>query len=369
MQKQFIFWKNPPSKSDRRLWVSMDNPQCPLANFIGNEKAVERLCRAAFVAMGNHNHSAAGVNYAVLGPASTGKTTLCKLFAKTLKIPFVELDPLSLDSVEDVFKEIRNTLEENNLDLFDFGNKFQLPPCIVFVDEVHNLKKRVVQGLLKATEPNDSQMSTESGLAIDTKAVCWMIATTDRGDLFDAFDTRFSKINLRLYSKDEVARMIKLVQKDWSIEVCRLAAKFGGIVPREALAFAVDMKMEQDMYPDDWENVSLKVAESHGIDEFGMTNQRLAILKALGRQPISASQLPHIVGVKIDELKKFIIPPLQAITPDQTVPLVAICSRGYTITPAGIQELDKRNIPHNGVDAMPESILVRFGSDFDTLSN
>jgi len=222
--------------------------------------------------------------------------------------------------------------------------------------------------LLKATEPNDSQMMTESGVWVDTKEVCWMIATTDRGDLFDAFDTRFSKINLRLYSKDEVARMIQLVHEDWSIDVCRLASKYGGIVPREALAFATDMKMEHDMYPDNWESIALKVADSHGIDKYGMNRQRLSILKALGRQPISVSQLPHIIGVKVDELKKFILPPLQAITPDQKVPLVSISNRGYCITPAGISELDIRGIDHNGIDAIPESVQMRFTEDVDTLN-
>ena len=71
---------------------------------------------------------------------------------------------------------------------------FVAPPCIVFIDEVHQLPRKVEQGLLTATEKGTHRLETETGTVLDTYHVCWMIATTDRGLLFDAFDTRFSKV-------------------------------------------------------------------------------------------------------------------------------------------------------------------------------
>jgi hypothetical protein len=203
-------------------------------------------------------------------------------------------------------------------------------------------------------------MVTEEGFEVRTDKVCWMIATTDRGDLFDAFDTRFQKVNLRLYSRQEMAEIIQMNNPDWSDEVCLLVAKYNSQVPREALAFARDMRVEYEMSGcNDWEAVAKSVARDHGIDDHGMTLSRVSILRALGQSPVSASQLPFIVHVKEDELRKFIMPPLMASTTDQEA-LVTVSTRGYTITKAGLAELDKRGISNRGLNAMPEQVRQMF---------
>jgi Holliday junction resolvasome RuvABC ATP-dependent DNA helicase subunit len=354
MQRELIF--NPPDIETRRRMVDPSNPDFNLNNFIGNEEAIRRLSRAVFSALGKKNRNCSDYSYALCGPASTGKTYLTKLFAEALGIPFVSVEPQSIKRTHDLFLEIERTCREFNeeISLFDYGNNsYHLPPMIVFIDEVHNLKKSVVQGLLKATEPNDRTMVTEEGFKVLTHKVCWMIATTDRGDLFDAFDTRFQKVNLRLYSTKEMAQIIKMNNPDWDDEICLIVAKYNSQVPREALAFARDMRVEQEMSGDPWEKVAEAVAKDHGIDEYGMTFARVEILKALGQNPVSAAQLPYVVHVKEDELRKFIMPPLMCRTPDRE-PLVTVSSRGYTITKAGLHELDSRFISNRGVDAMPE---------------
>jgi hypothetical protein len=140
---------------------------------------------------------------------------------------------------------------------------------------------------------------------------------------------------------------------DWDDEICLIVAKYNSQVPREALAFARDMRVEQEMSGDPWEKVAEVVAKDHGIDECGMTFARVEILKALGQNPVSAAQLPYVVHVKEDELRKFIMPPLMCRTPDRE-PLVTVSSRGYTITKAGLDELDNRFISNRGLEAMPE---------------
>lgn len=347
----------------RRYFLSHKN--CYINSFIGNEEAIRRLSRAVFCAFGKQDHNCSDYSFALCGPPSTGKTHLAKLFAKTLSIPFVVIEPQMVKRVQDIFEEIKRVCSEyskdsvksGDLSLFDYGdNKYCPPPIVVFIDEVHNLKSNVVQGLLKATEPTDRIMLTEDGCVVDTKNICWMIATTDRGDLFDAFDTRFQKITLRLYSREEMAKIIKMSNPDWDDEICLLVAKYNSQVPREALAFARDMRVEHEIYPRDWKSVAEVVAEDHGIDPHGMTYMRVGILKALGQCPMSASQLPFVAHVKEDELKKYIMPPLLARTPDQKVPLVTVTSKGYTITEAGLEELDKRGIANRGFNAIPESI-------------
>jgi Holliday junction resolvasome RuvABC ATP-dependent DNA helicase subunit len=364
-QKQCLF--EVMSTEDRKKFLSSDF--CYINKFIGNEEAVKRLSRAVFVAFGNEHHNCSEYSFAIYGPPSTGKTYLAKLFAKTLCIPFVVIEPQTIKKTHDIFVEIDEICKEfsagavasGDIELVDIGNNdYVLPSMIVFIDEVHNLKSNVVQGLLKATEPTDRIMMTEMGYKICTKNVCWIIATTDRGDLFDAFDTRFQKVSLRLYSKKEMAKIIKMSNPDWSDSVCELVAKYNSFVPREAIAFSKDMRVEHEINPDSWENIACTVAEDHGIDSSGMTYTRLSVLKALGQNPMSASQLPFVAHVKEDELKKYIMPPLLARTPDQKQPLVSVSSRGYTITPAGLEQLDKRKIPNRGLFAIPESVRDSF---------
>jgi hypothetical protein len=122
------------------------------------------------------------------------------------------------------------------------------------------------------------------------------------------------------------------------------------------------MRIEKEMNGGDWESVASRVAKDHNIDEFGMTFKRIEILKALGQSPISSSQLCYVVHVKEDELKKFIVSPLLARTKDQPIPLITMSSKGYTITPSGLKELDKRGIKNRGLKAMPAQIRDIFSA-------
>jgi len=353
------------SKDERRWAVDPNNPSFELNKFIGNKEAKRRLSRAVFSALGKENRCCSEYSFAICGPASTGKTYLAKLFAKSLDIPFVSIEPQSIRRVHDIFEEIKRVCSECEEDIDIVQNEdggYILPPMVVFIDEVHNLRDSVVQGLLKATEPNDRSMVTEEGCMVSTSHVCWMIATTDRGDLFDAFDTRFQKVNLRLYTKREMARIIKMNNPDWDDSTCLLVAKYNSHVPREALAFARDMRVEYEMNGNiSWEECAEAVAGDHGIDEWGMTNSRVDVLKALGQRPISCAQLQYVVHVKEEELKKFVMPPLLARTPESE-PLVTVSTKGYTITLEGIAELEKRGLPNRGLDAMPKQIRQMYDS-------
>lgn len=346
-------------RDSRRQAVDPSNSSFPINKFVGNEEARRRLSRAVFAALGSTNRCCSDYSFALCGPASTGKTYLAKLFAESLDLPFVSIEPQSVKSVHDIFLEIEKVCREHHKSIALVQNEdggYILPPMVVFIDEVHNLRKKVVQGLLKATEPSDRTMVTEEGLKVCTSHVCWMIATTDRGDLFDAFDTRFQKVNLRLYSKKEMAKIIKMNNPDWSDDVCLLVAKYNSHVPREALAFARDMRVEHDMSGSvSWEQAAAIVAQDHGIDALGMTNSRVDVLKALGQRPISCTQLQYVVHVKEDELKKFVMPPLLAKT-SESEPLVTVSTRGYTITLEGLRELEKRSLPNRGFEAMPQQI-------------
>lgn len=362
-----ILWfdpaSSPPDEELRAWWADPSNPENPFSNFIGNKAAVRRLCRAAKFAFGKANRECSDQSFALLGPSSTGKTTLARMFAELLGLPFIEIDSKSAKTINDVVGAIAKVLEDTpirgcqyeTLALQDLADdcddpKFVVPPCVVFIDEAHNLSDKVEQGLLKAIEKKDRQitcaLNTGQMCSLDTSHICWMIATTDRGALFDAFDTRFQKIRLHLYTLDEIAQIVQINNPDWDISICKLVAQYGGRVPREALDFATEMRVESDGIDDSWGNIAARVAEDNEIDPFGMTYQRVDILTALGQGPIAKGNMGSVVDCKEAELVKFVMPALLASTEDQ-LPLVKITSKGYCITQAGLKELDKRGISYD----------------------
>lgn len=358
MQKELLF--NVLDDETKRRIVDPQNPNSYYNSYVGNDKAVKRLSRAAFAALGRKNHLCNDQYFALIGPASTGKTTLAKLHSKVVGLPFVEIQPQAIRKTHDIFEQISKVCEafaNGAVKLQESGkkNRYILPPMIVFIDEVHALSNKVVQGLLKATEHADCQLVTESGYEIDTKNVCWIIATTDRGLLFDAFDTRFEKLTLNLYSKAEVSKIINKGFPELDNKICNMIAQYNGNIPREALSFARESILTKDMDECSWESAIKTVAGERDIDEFGMTAQRVNAIAALGQRPLPANQLARIVGCKEEELRKFIMAPLVCVTPDQPEPLVLVASGvGYYITNSGFKELDKRNIEHNGVMALPK---------------
>jgi len=347
---------------DRRWITDSRNPKCPLSKFIGNEKALRRLSRAAYAAWGEPNHECSDQSFALVGPSSTGKTTLARLFGDTVLLPFVEVHPKAVKGPKNILEEIQLVLEkikvfsrslgkEITLQLVpNIDNHFVIPPLVLFIDEVHALPKQTVQSLLKAIEPKDGKLATEEGWSADCRNICWVIATTDRGLLFDAFDTRFRKVYLNLYTREEIAEIVQLNNKDWPMSVCRIVAKYCWRVPREALAFAKDMRTEYEIQSKrgrvDWEQVAAAVAQDSDIDPLGMTLQRLRILVALGQQgAIPRDRLCHYAQCKVEELTKFLMPPLITATSNEPA-LVAVTSKGYSITRAGLEQLDARGIPH-----------------------
>ena len=360
-QKELIWFNKDeegPSDQEKLELISQNNPDNPFNNFVGNENGVRRLLRAAYTAFGRYNRCCNDQNFALLGPASVGKTTMAKMYAKLIGIPFVEISPKRINKISDVIQCISDVLNnvsgvwqdssgnewEYTLSLVNLGDgKRFCPPIIVFIDEVHALKNAIVQGLLKATEKKDGILVDENGINLNCTNVCWVVATTDRGQLFDAFDTRFTKINLEPYTLNEISKIISINYPDWSNKVCDLVAKYSGGVPREAIAFAKEMCLEHAIRPDSWENIALTVAKDNNIDEHGMSFQRLKILKFLKDAPVPKNRLAITLNCKEEELEKFILPPMLQFTLDRN-PLITVTSKGYTITETGLEELRKRGV-------------------------
>lgn len=353
MQRIKIFWgeNDPwgfkaPSDEERHRAISSTNPESPFSKFVGNERALKKLKAAAFDALGRPDHRCRELAFSLFGPPSSGKTTLAALFARTIGLPFIEIHPKSVKTMDDFVKEIDRVLSLEGVPLVEVRrrNYFFLPPCIIFIDEVHALSDGMVQGLLKATEYNDAVMVTESGKTLNTFNVGWVIATTDEGKLFDAFRSRFTPVMLTYLTKKEVAHIIKLNHPDLDDDVCDLVAHYSGRVPRKALEFARYMKLIRAMQPNaTWKDIAKEVATDEGIDEFGMSLVHLKILRALKDGPIAKNRIVNVVGRKLEEVERYIMPVLLTSTDDQPA-MVEVQSRGFALTDAGFAELERRGI-------------------------
>lgn len=331
-----------------KKYLSRENLNCPLSKFIGNDLAVKKLQAVALNALQHRHHYCADIAWALFGPASSGKTTLAKLFAETLALPFVEISPKGVKTLDDIVEEISKVCTEKKIPLTpDSDGDYLLPMMVVFIDEIHALNKSIIQGLLKATEYDDCVMITETGKTLLTENVCWIIATTDEGRLFDAFRTRFNNLYLNYLTKEEIAQVIKQRNPDFLLEVCELIAHYNPRSPRKALEFARYMKLLKGMENPltTWEEIAEEVAKDEGIDEFGMSRTNLRILKALSQGPIPKNRMPYTVGSKLEEVENFVMPFLLTESEEQPA-LVTVTRAGYTITKAGLAELDKRGIEH-----------------------
>lgn len=82
------------------------------------------------------------VSFILWGPPGVGKTTLAKIIAQTLDLPFY-----TLSAVSSGVKEVREVIERAKKDLF-----FEKRSPILFIDEIHRFSKSQQDSLLEAVE-------------------------------------------------------------------------------------------------------------------------------------------------------------------------------------------------------------------------
>lgn len=340
--------KSQPTREEVMAIVDRHSPTSPFNKFIGNDNAVMKLSRAAFIAHQNPYHMMNEMAFALYGPSSAGKTTLASLYAQAVDLPFIDVSPQSFNRLDDLFDRIDDTLlNYNGTVLVDESGKdmreYRCPPCVILLDEVHAVSRKMIQGLLKATEPNDGMMLTERGRRVNMQYVTWMIATTDEGRLFDAFRTRFSPVYLKYLTIQEISNVIQLNYPDIPSDTCDIIAKYNKRVPRQALMFARDVRNQRQYDNTSWNDAAHKVARQENIDEFGMHEIHLNVLKSLIDGPISSARISTITGRKEEENERYIMPYLMTETEDQPA-MVTKSPRGYVLTTGGMDELMKRGL-------------------------
>jgi Holliday junction resolvasome RuvABC ATP-dependent DNA helicase subunit len=274
------------------------------AGFIGNEPAVARLSNDLLRALIDQPPHLAK-NYLFTGLPSTGKTELARRMARALRLPFVKLDGRGVSGRDKLFELVNGELQSHGLAASQVGQQVGLPvldypPLIVFIDEVHLVPRALQEALLTMLEAADRTVVLSDHVAQVHRAT-FLFATTRASDVDAAFASRCDEIQLREYTEDEVARILrwKVPHNDWPESAYHVVARLGRCVPRiaiqlaEALETAVLVSEQDKQLAEHLEDVR----HAREIDERGLTRMDFEYLSILERSagPIGEQNILNLM--------------------------------------------------------------------------
>jgi Holliday junction resolvasome RuvABC ATP-dependent DNA helicase subunit len=257
-------------------------------------------------------------NLLFTGPASTGKTLFSKTIARILDLPFVDLNGTTLRSDDDLIRRIEGAVIERGQAPIQIGTRgavpvIKYPPVVVFIDECHQLTRRVQDAMLTALEPSQREAKTQTQIA-DLSDATFLLATTDSAKLVDPFLTRTREIQLDPYSRDEVAEIIRRRHPSYPATVRNLLAVAGRLIPRQALEEAGDFDrfMRQEHGSERaGESLTITFMRLRDCDTAGLKTRDYRYLEALDATPGETAGLQYLasqLGTSEEEVEERVEP-------------------------------------------------------------
>jgi Holliday junction resolvasome RuvABC ATP-dependent DNA helicase subunit len=288
--------------------------------FIGNDAAVRRIQNDLLRALIDRPPHLSK-NFLFTGQPSTGKTEISRRMASALHLPFVKLDGRGLRSRERLFELIDGELGQHGLAPTQVSTQaglpaLQYPALIVFIDEVHLVPRPIQESLLTVLEAADRSVTLADRVAIMSRTT-FLFATTRASDVDAAFRSRCSEVQLKEYSREQVAEIVRLrFPHTWPVSVYLAVAQLGRRVPRIALELAKELETAITVAEDPTASVPQHlddVRQARELDELGLTLTDLDYLSHLAREnrPIGEQTILNMLGTVdrdrvVDEIEPFL---------------------------------------------------------------
>jgi Holliday junction DNA helicase RuvB len=313
--------------------------------FIGNRQAVYLLKMELTLAL-KENPPRFRKNILLCGPGGTGKTELARRVAGALGTPLVDVPATVVSGLDDLIAKVDAVLAHEHLSAVEDGTDphsgkplFRYPPILVFIDEVHSLRKP--DAFLNLLETKDRRAVCKDKTC-DLMDAAFLAATTEKGKLFKPFLSRFRVIDLQRYTLGEVAAIARLVfadfRKDCPKEVAELLAKAGRLTPRTVKIRAEDFvgynEVDPRVYPISESGVREAMRRLWNVDSNGLTPMDKEYLEAVSAGPKGISTLTKLLPCAREEIENVIEPYLLQLR------AVRQTSKGREITEIGRSMLD-----------------------------
>ena len=312
------------------------NAMIPLTfdDYIGQEKAK----RALKLSIGASKKTGRPLAHTLIcSPYGLGKTTLANIIANQMGVPFFNVNATNLKDVK-------------SLSLY-FAKIDQ--SCIIFIDEIHSLKKDVQTVLLSIMTDFAVSYLNEAGesVHVDLPVFTLIGATTQAGELLKPFLNRFAVIELEDYTEEEKmilvrAKLDKLGYSATELAIADIARRCRG-VPRTIETFVrgvIDIALMMDEKTIT-EAMTAEYFDMHEIDGLGLNKNDRRILSILDEEarPLALVTMESKTGIQREDLEFRYEPYLIKLG------LLEKTERGRVITQKGSEYLH----PKDDDDAAP----------------
>jgi Holliday junction resolvasome RuvABC ATP-dependent DNA helicase subunit len=191
-----------PSPNDNVVIVDDDSwpPSPNVLGLVGQQQAVTQLVNDVDFCIATKERFS---DKLLVGPAGVGKSSLARSISqKLLGENDIFFNGVDLRDPQ----ELIDKLSESQKIPAHPGNRVSVHKALIFIDEVHAISRAVQTWLLNAIE--DPRITTLDGVEYDFNNVVFITATTDRGRLLDTLRSRFTSIELRPYTLEELASIV-----------------------------------------------------------------------------------------------------------------------------------------------------------------